>query len=410
MKNSRNERLSEHLLNVDDEIVANAYEIDDAEKLRRYCKKKNAKTKKPLYMTPAFRRAATIAACFVLIVGVMLSITSMLNQEGNDVAPGGSDVVPGGSDVFPGGSDVVPGVGDVVPGGSDVGQGNHQGETVPPSLKGEEDYRMINSIAKLSYYAAIRMIEGQPKTIGLSKSRVANASYEIDTLSGVNDENNKEDEVTEPDTSEDNVTAPSDPTPPDPFENILHYSLDPDEPFYINRVSMFQIELTDENGFLASELGLGIVDVVIAEKCIWGDSLITFRQGDNFYSCLTNGSGYDLQTGERCWNFSTHKYIDGFFIVKNLAQENYRFDVKTDAQGQVFEFNCSVFKNGGGHVDTNVRVVSSTVISEEGRSFTVAELENYFNTEKTPDENGNEEIVLPPKADDADTNQAEIAE
>ena len=31
MKNSRNERLSEHLLNVDEEILTNAYEIDDAE-------------------------------------------------------------------------------------------------------------------------------------------------------------------------------------------------------------------------------------------------------------------------------------------------------------------------------------------------------------------------------------------
>ena len=74
MKNSRNERLSEHLMNVDEEIFANAYEIDDAEKLRKYIRTKNAKTKKPFYMTPAFRRIATIAACFVLIVGVVFSI------------------------------------------------------------------------------------------------------------------------------------------------------------------------------------------------------------------------------------------------------------------------------------------------------------------------------------------------
>ena len=85
MKNSRNERLSEHLLNVDEEILTNAYEIDDAEKLRQYIKTKNAKTKKPFYMTPAFRRVATIAACFVLIVGVIFSIPSIFNQGGNEV-------------------------------------------------------------------------------------------------------------------------------------------------------------------------------------------------------------------------------------------------------------------------------------------------------------------------------------
>ena len=380
MKNSRNERLSEHLMNVDEEIFANAYEIDDAEKLRKYIRTKNAKTKKPFYMTPAFRRIATIAACFVLIVGVVFSIPSIFNQGSNE-----------------------------------VGQEDYQGGNVPPSLKGEEGYLTINSIAQLNYYAAIRMIADKPQTTGLamSQSKTTNVNYGIMLLSVGNDVDQKDElpvpETTGPNTSEDNVVTPNNPGVPDSAEDIYYYSLDPNEPFYIDRVSMFQIELTDENGFLASKLGLGIVDVVITEDCIWGESLITFRNGENFYSCLTNGGGYDRQTGESYWDFSTHKYVEGFFIVKNLAQENYGFNIKLDAQGQAYKFNCHETENGGNRVDKNVKVVSSTVVSEEGRSFTVAELENYFNTGKMPDKNGDEGNVVPPESGDADTNKEEIS-
>jgi len=79
MKNSRNEKMSEHLLNVDEEILANAYEIDDAEKVRQYVKTKHAKATKPFYMTSVFRRVAAIAACFVLIVGAIFSIHALFN-------------------------------------------------------------------------------------------------------------------------------------------------------------------------------------------------------------------------------------------------------------------------------------------------------------------------------------------
>ena len=49
MKKLRNERLSEHLLNVDEDILANAYEVDNPEKLQRYINTKKEK-KKPFYI------------------------------------------------------------------------------------------------------------------------------------------------------------------------------------------------------------------------------------------------------------------------------------------------------------------------------------------------------------------------
>ena len=71
MKNSRNERLSEHLMNVDEEIFANAYEIDDTKKLEQYIKTKTAKTdfkakEKSSRSKPLWVKWASIAACLCI--------------------------------------------------------------------------------------------------------------------------------------------------------------------------------------------------------------------------------------------------------------------------------------------------------------------------------------------------------
>ena len=186
-------------------------------------------------------------------------------------------------------------------------------------------------------------------------------------------------DTTGPDVTEGPSVTPENPSDTDSDEDIYYYELDPNEPFFVNKVSMFQIELTDENGFLASKLGLGLVDVVITEECIWGDSLITFRNVDKFFSCLSNGWSLNGETGGWMWDFSTHKYVEGFNIVKNFGQENYGFYIDMDAEGQAFAFECRGAQNGGYRADQNVNVVSSTSISNQGSSYTIAELEDYFN-------------------------------
>ena len=303
------------------------------------------KKKQPFHKMPAFRRAVAIAACFVLIIGLALSMPTWFKP--NTDGPG------------------VP---------------VNPGTLLPPSVQENEPGLQISGLDQLSYYAAIRMIGGTP---GLANQSMRGGGYGI-TLLNYDYDTDKREEIPEPETTGPDETqgppvTPDPSKPPVDGEDIYYYALDPNEPFYINKVSMFQIELTDENGFLASQLGLGIVDVVILEECIWGENMITFRNGDNFYSCLSDGGGVQ-QLG-----FSTHKYVEGFFIVKNIEQENYGFYVDMDAEGQAIAFECGERENGGNRVDQNVRVVSSTVISDEGRSFTVAELEEYFNSGKLPD-------------------------
>ena len=74
---------------------------------------------------------------------------------------------------------------------------------------------------------------------------------------------------------------------------------------------------------------------------------------------------------------------DDFFQVIFVA-----FYIHIDAEGQTIAFNCHGFLNGDDRADQDVKVVSSTVISTESSSFTVAELEEYFNAGKLPENIG----------------------
>lgn len=288
-----------------------------------------------------------------------------------------------------------------------------------PPVPGEITNLKINSLDKLNYYGALRMIAETPV---VSKQHMT-GSYEIVLLAGgaageeaptapdtteftvtvteateiaptVTDATELTEtateateiaptvpDITEPVSTEGPPLAPNDPTTTSPGEKIYYYQLKPNEPFNMRTVNLFQIELTDENGFLASKLGLGLVDVVITENCIWGDSLITFRNGDKFFSCLTNGWHLNRETGGQRWDFSTHKYVEGFNIVKNFQQENYYFYVDADAEGQIIAFACSA-RNGGDLADQNVKIASATRISTQGGSITIAELEDYFNNSR----------------------------
>jgi len=338
----KNEKLFRAVGQIDDDLIESAA-IEKRQK------------EKPVYKKSAFRKIVALVACLSLVIGLAFSIPKFLNlKEGSNLvfAPGTAEPV-------------------------------DPDELLPPLVQ-EEQGICINSIDKLNYYAAVRLIAETPKPVQQS---MTSASYGIILLANGSDTDKKEQppepETTAPEETEGPPVMSNSSAPTESWENIYYYELEPDQPFSFHKVSMFQIELTDENGFLASQLGLGVVDVVISEDCIWGDSLITFRNGERFFSCLHNGWRLDQESGASQWEFSTHKYVDGFFIVKNFEQENHAFYIDMNAEGQAVAFYCQGTQNGGYHADQNVKVVSSTVITTEGRSVTIAELEEYFNTKTT---------------------------
>ena len=318
----------------------------------------------PLYKMSAFRRAVAVAACFVLIVGIALSMPTLFKPNTENPS--------------------------ATPTGPTWDNPDVPGTLLPPSVQENDQQIRINSIDKVNYFSAIRILEGVPKPI---KQSPVGGNYGISLLSFGYDTDRRDEqpetETTGPDATEGPpvTVTPDSPAPPDLNEDIYYYEFDPEQPFYFSKVHLFQIELTDETGFLASKLGTGIVDVVITHrKFNWDDDLITFRNGENYYSCLSDSWGYNPENGARQWDFSTHKYVEGFYLVKNLSQENYAFYIDMNPAGQVTSFECHEAQNGGYRPDQNVKIVSDTVTSAKGGSFTIAELEEYFNSEKSPDE------------------------
>ena len=172
------------------------------------------------------------------------------------------------------------------------------------------------------------------------------------------------------------------------------YAVDPNEIFQITRTIAFQIEVEDGSGFLASQLGGGVINVVVSENSL--ETMITFRHGDRYYSCLLNGisedeGGYSAVDGSYVerdavrYHFSTHKYIDGFDIVKNTNQLNFSFYFWMDRKSaQVVDFRC--FHSGDGDAwdigaptpDTVTVIPNTSMVSGLEASFTLRDLQTRF--------------------------------
>ncbi len=318
----KNEKLSRELGNIDDELLEKVWEIDDAQKLKAY----SAKSKNKSYHTRTF----AIAACATALILIM-SIAGNLQLSDLEPNPSAPDIRIDGDE--------------------------NSGNNLKPPASGKVSNLQISSIDMLNYYAALCVLTDKPVPVNQKRSL---SDYDIVSL----DRGYGQDSTRNPD-------MPPTTPPKESKKDIYYYEVDPNVVFKITKVIFFQIELTDENGFLASNIGTGIVDVVITENSL--DNMITFKNGNRFFTCLENSWS---QTDRE---FSTHKFIDGFRIIKNFEQENYAFYIYNDGNGQVTKFDCRSAQNGGERPDENVKVISTTVISDEGGQFTIADLENYFN-------------------------------
>lgn len=127
------------------------------------------------------------------------------------------------------------------------------------------------------------------------------------------------------------------------------YKIDLDTVFWVTRGCYFTITLNEKNGFLAKKLGgIGLVEVVVIENSV--DDMITFKRGERFYSCILNEKTYadiGLYSNEKLF-FSTHKYIDGFNVVRNPDPVNFMFiayykNIKESSE--LTDFSCNFYRS-----------------------------------------------------------------
>lgn len=401
MKDDRREKLSEWLLQTDDDLLDEAYRIDSAEQLRKRTEGEKAVRKTIDMRGYAVRRIVAAALCMLVVCGVLFTVPALFKNDEPIVETSAADGVGGGESSKPedegsgepsrpGGTDnskpsKPDGTEASEPSKPDEGSQGTQSEGPPPSGGSDipnvvlpTEGLHIESIDMLNYYSAIRILASSPGNVFSNLSAGRGNSHGIRLLAAGEETPPFETTAPPPPEPEQSTQPPEQSDPPEEPE-IYYYELDPDAVFYIEKVSFFQIELIDETGFLASKLGTGVVDVVITEGFTdyYDDPMITFKNGDRYFSCLLNGGIRSDGSSYSYMEFSTHKYIEGFYIVKNFVQENYAFTVCI-ADDQVEYFECGNWDRGE-HPDGILPVVSKTYVSNESIGFTIAELEEYFN-------------------------------
>ncbi len=401
----KNENLFQLLSETDDELLDEAYRIDSADKLKGLKHEKHSRN--ALYNGFSFKIPKQIiaaAACLILCTVSVLTVMPMFNSNINgghaaDLSQfenTNSPAVPSADSDYhaqpndPSNQQVIQ---------PDWNTLDYPVVTLP------EGKLHIDGIDMLNYYSAVRGIyeaknsgirgmkaTGRSKPTMLSESMDSGVSAAFDDdVSAVFDDgvsavfDDGVSAVFDDDVSavfddgvsavfDDDVSAPSTDYNPDPPSepSIYYYKIEPNDRLGPSQLLFFQIKITDESGFLAQKMGTGIVDVVISRDFLWGDDLITFKNGDKYFSCLTNSGGIDNL------EFSTHKFIDGFYVVKNFDQPNYEFRVFFNID-QAISFECGDFHDAV-NPDGVLPIVSKTIaINNCTEKFTIAELENYFN-------------------------------
>ena len=243
---------------------------------------------------------------------------------------------------------------------------------------------LINSLSKWNYYAAKKTIADYgitPASYTFSDNSalatpISNVYYDDSEY-----EQPPEGDIPKEETQSTETNRPQD------TDDVRYYDLCDFGELTVERTVYFQMELTDENGFLARQLGVGTIEVAVALGDYLADlSMITFRNGDKFYSCMYHGYyGINEKTNAEIYAFAAYRYIDGFYYVKNLQYEHYEFYLEVGANG--VDFYCKYQHTG--EEDEQVQVIDGTSYCIDQKvTYTIEELEAYFNGEtvdKVPD-------------------------
>lgn len=96
-----------------------------------------------------------------------------------------------------------------------------------------------------------------------------------------------------------------------------HYPIPSDMEFVFQDFLYFEFD-TVNNPFLTQRIGNGhIYGLSVCTNILNDETMLILKNGEHFYSCLSNGSGPDFI------EFSAHKTIDGFDLVKDLTNKRY---------------------------------------------------------------------------------------
>ena len=108
----------------------------------------------------------------------------------------------------------------------------------------------------------------------------------------------------------------------EPYEDSYgrtHYPIPLYDPIYFSDFLYFEFD-AEGSDFLAERVGNGhIKALIVTVDTFTEESMLVLKNGDAYYSCLTNGWGTSYGgSGQAYYQFSSHKTFEGFEIVKDF--------------------------------------------------------------------------------------------
>ena len=265
--------------NIESDVVERFVSMDN--KLQ---KKDNKPKSKGIWL-----RFGAIAACLSLIVSAVI-IAPMIRRDNPGTIP-------------------TP--------GTDIGMQPEEEcapeDTDNPIIDSPTNGVTFDTLDKVNFYGGLKAIADSKANLSVTHGKTATASYLLsDDKNSIQILNLSE---TSLDDISDSQTTNNDNTPNsnNGVWDLTH------EPMTITTAVYFKINVAEGDTLLASKIGVGEAEVIVTDLCIGINpfAMITFKNGDKYFSCLSEM--YALKDGENY--FGSHLYISGFEMFKDRVDE-----------------------------------------------------------------------------------------
>ena len=102
----------------------------------------------------------------------------------------------------------------------------------------------------------------------------------------------------------------------------LHYPIPLADEYTFSNFLFFEFNTT-YNSFLAERIGNGHIYGLALDLSIFGEKMLILKNGESYYSCLCNGAGNNGLDNAWRIEFSAHKTIEEFDLVKDATNKRY---------------------------------------------------------------------------------------
>jgi len=176
---------------------------------------------------------------------------------------------------------------------------------------------IFDSLDKVNFYGGLKAIADSKASLSVTHSKSATASYLLssnkNSVQILNLSETNSDGISDLQTTDNENTPNSN----NAVWDLTH------EPMTITTAVYFKINVAEGDTLLASKIGAGEAEVIVTDLCIGINpfAMITFKNGDKYFSCLSEM--YALKDGEN--HFGSHLYISGFEMFKDRVNETTSF-------------------------------------------------------------------------------------